>query len=158
MGNSTSAPSHRVVAHKIALGDTMPHNSVLQSVHLQTFNHTIHSICLELEKPVGIRTCPKDTHAMTVKLFGVEDFPVFLLDSKQPLSLTVMLSITDSKPLDLKVEPKFRPVTPEEYSMLRKTDIVYPIGDFSWLGSSVTSANLVFRSSMDGGKLVIGGV
>ena len=132
MGNKASTPAQekqRVIAHNYALFEQIPHDSVVQSLMIYSENHSIHSVYIDVGTPVFVKEYKGKIKGVKFNLFGLADFPLFLMDEKkEKLCITVMVSLESDKPLDVKVEPQFRPVSPEEYSMIRHTDIQFPLG------------------------------
>ena len=132
MGNKASTPAQenqRVIAHNYSLFEHIPHDSVVQSLLIHTENHIIHSVYIDNGTPIFVKEYKGKIKGVKFNLFGLADFPLFLMDEKkEKLSITVMVSLESDKPLDVKVEPQFRPVSPEEYSMIRHTDIQFPLG------------------------------
>jgi hypothetical protein len=151
MGNKASTPTQekqKVIAHKYLLFDHIPRNSVVQSLLILTEHHTIHSVFIDIGTPIFGKEYKGKIKGVRFNLFGLSDFPLFLMDAKkEKLSITIMVSLESDKPLDLKVEPQFREVSPEEYSMIRHKNIVYPTVN--------PNTTLLFQSTAKDGCLEI---
>jgi hypothetical protein len=159
MGNKASVPAQerqRVIAHKYSLFEHIPHDSVVQSLTIQTANHKLHSVCIDVGTPVFVKEYKDTPKVVKLKLFGLADFPLFLMDAKKEVpSITVMVLQENDKPMDVKIVPKFRPVLPEEYSMIRHSDLQFPVGDTSGFSERWKKAVLVFRAKDREGCLQI---
>lgn len=169
MGNKTTKPipqtsstptttqtTDTLVCQKYALFDHIPLESVLNSISIETKHHFIQSIRMDIASQTFRKEFADTTHSTTYTFFGLYDFPFFLINpSNESITLTITVSKKQTEPLDLQIVPTFRPVSPEEYSLLRHTDIMYPIADFTGFPEHLKGGNLVFRAKSANTTLVI---
>lgn len=159
MGNKASAPiepqNTRINPHTFKLFELIPQNSVVESVTIESQNHFITCVCHNLVQTTVLQTYGQPSHRVTLNFFGLAEFPLFLVDPSQNPEFTVFVRHTPEQPFDLKVTPKFRSVTPEEYSMLRIWNIEYPIADYTGIDAQFKGGSLVFRSKDKDGRLVV---
>lgn len=159
MGNKASAPieTHgtRINPHTFKLFELIPRNSVLESITIESQSHTITCICHNLVQTTVLHSYKDHTQSVSLNLFGLAEFPLFLVDPSQNPELTVFMKETPEKPFDLKLIPKFREASPEEYSMLRIWNIEYPIADYTGIDAQFKGGFLVFRAKDKDGRLIV---